>query len=68
MALLELCDVDYFSCPRLILSIDRETEKSELDALTKDLGWIGFQLTTLSDFADDVDLISDKWLFMGMET
>ena len=68
MALLELCDVSYFSCPRLILSIDRETEKSNMDALVKDLGWIGFQLATLTGFTDEVDLISDKWLFMDMET
>ncbi|CAI6335530.1 unnamed protein product [Periconia digitata] len=68
MALLELCDIPYFSCPRLMLSIDRDTATSDMDALVKDLGWIGFQLTTLSDFSDDVDLISDKWLFMDMET
>lgn len=68
MALLELCDVPYFSCPRLIVSIDRETEKSDMDTLIKDLGWIGFQLTTLNGFTEDVDLISDKWLFMDMET
>jgi hypothetical protein len=68
MALLELCELDYFSCSRLVVSIDRHTDKSAADTLTKDLGWIGFQLTTLSDFTDGGDIMSDKWLFLDMET
>ncbi|KAF2640156.1 hypothetical protein P280DRAFT_490518 [Massarina eburnea CBS 473.64] len=68
MALLELCDVDYFSCSRLVLAIDRQTEKPTMDSLVKDLGWIGLRLATLNDFADQEEIVSDQWLFMGMET
>ncbi|KAF1963842.1 hypothetical protein CC80DRAFT_588158 [Byssothecium circinans] len=68
MALLELCEVDYFSCSRLIVSIDRQTETSVMDALVKDLGWIGFNFSTLSDFTDQKDIVSDRWVFMAMET
>lgn len=39
-----------------------------MDTLTKDLGWIGFQLTTLNDFTSGEDIISDQWIFMDMET
>ena len=68
MALLELCELDSFSCDRLVLCIDRHTEQTARDILVKDLGWIGFGLTTLDDFSDGGALTSDKWLFMDMET
>lgn len=68
MALLELCDVDYFSCSRLALCIDRQVETSTMDSLVKDLGWIGFKLSTLSDFTQQSNIVSDRWVFMTMET
>ncbi|KAH9875513.1 hypothetical protein J1614_004249 [Plenodomus biglobosus] len=68
MALLELCEVDHFSCDRLVVCIDRHAETTARNTLTKDLGWIGFSLTTLDEFADGDELLSDKWLFMDMET
>jgi len=66
MALLELCDLPYFSCSRLVACLDRRTDAR---ALTKDLGWIGFQLTTLAEFAkaEDFEITSDRWLFMDMD-
>ncbi|KAF1979866.1 hypothetical protein BU23DRAFT_576723 [Bimuria novae-zelandiae CBS 107.79] len=68
MALLELCAVDYFNCSRLVVCIDRHTPQKSLEVLSKDLGWIGFQLTTLREFSNDGDVISNKWLFMEMDT
>ncbi|KAH4111817.1 hypothetical protein HBH74_101430 [Parastagonospora nodorum] len=68
MALLELCEVDYFSCDRLVVCIDRHADTTARDSLVKDLGWIGFSLTTLDDFSEGAELTSDKWLFMDMET
>ena len=68
MALLELCELDHFSCSRLVVSIDRDTDSLARDTLVKDLGWIGFELTTLQDFSAEGDVISDKWLFLEMET
>jgi hypothetical protein len=68
MALLELCAVDHFACTRLVVCIDRHTQQKDLEVLSKDLGWIGFQLTTLCEFAEEGDVISNKWLFMEMDT
>jgi hypothetical protein len=68
MALLELCEVDYYSCDRLVVCIDRHADPMARNILVKDLGWIGFSLTTLDDFTDSGELTSDKWLFMDMET
>jgi hypothetical protein len=68
MALLELCELPEFSCDRLVLCIDRTTPQPARDGLTKDLGWIGFGLTTLDEFSQSEELCSDRWLFMDMET
>jgi hypothetical protein len=68
MALLELCEVNSLSCDRLIVCIDRQADTTTRDTVVKDLGWIGFGLTTLDDFSDAGELTSDKWLFMDMET
>jgi hypothetical protein len=68
MALLELCEVEYFACDRLVVCIDRQADHMARDTLVKDLGWIGFSLTTLDDFTDSGELTSDKWLFMDMDT
>jgi hypothetical protein len=68
MALLELCEQTYFSCGRLVLCIDRRADQLARDTLTKDLGWIGFGLTTLDEFSEGTELTSEKWLFMDMET
>lgn len=67
MALLELCETSYFSCSRLVVCLDRHTNARDMDALTKDLGWIGFQLTTLNDFTHGDDITSNQWLFMDMD-
>lgn len=66
MALLELCELSHFNCSRLMLCLDRRTETRAMDALVKDLGWIGFQLATLGDWTHEDDL-SDRWFFMGMD-
>lgn len=69
MALLELCELPYFGCDRLVVAIDRAADSK---ALMKDLGWIGFGLATLDDFVHDDDMhaevTSQQWLFMEMET
>ena len=67
MAVLELCEVSDFSCSRLIVCLDRSTETRTKDALIKDLGWIGFQLTTLDGFTQGDKITSDQWLLMDME-
>jgi hypothetical protein len=67
MALLELCDVSYFSCSRLVVCLDRHTEAVAMEALIKDLGWIGFQLATLDDFTRGDEITSDQWLLMDMD-
>ncbi|ORY15958.1 ornithine decarboxylase antizyme-domain-containing protein [Clohesyomyces aquaticus] len=67
MALLELCDTSYFSCVRLVACLDRQSTHQTLETMAKDLGWIGFQLTTLNDFTRGEDIVSDKWLFMDVE-
>jgi hypothetical protein len=51
-----------------VVCIDRHADQVARDALTKDLGWIGFSLATLDEWTDSGDLTSDRWMFMDMET
>ena len=51
----------------IVLCIDRHADQAALNNLTKDLGWIGFGLTTLDEFSQGEELTSKKWLFMDME-
>ena len=67
MALLELASSEYFDCEQLVLCVDRTASKDELDETTRNLHWVGFELTMLDQWAGDKDCISDRWLFLGMD-
>jgi len=66
-ALLELCGVPEIDCTRLVACLDRNTDAENLKGLTKDLGWVGFEAMTLADWTDGKILLSDRWLFLGMD-
>ncbi|KAI9848409.1 MAG: hypothetical protein M1837_000204 [Sclerophora amabilis] len=40
---------------------------AQLKSLMRDLGWVGFHLVGLDDWAHAADVISPEWLFLGME-
>ncbi|KAK2762818.1 hypothetical protein FQN54_000993 [Arachnomyces sp. PD_36] len=70
MALFELASTAGFDCSRIVACVDRSTNQTELDATIRNLGWVGFELTTLNDWvswAGRSKLTSDKWLFMAVE-
>jgi hypothetical protein len=66
MALIELADGP-LDCSRIVTCIDRSIPSEEAVELTKSLQWVGFDLTTLDHWADDLDVTSKQWVFMGME-
>lgn len=66
IALLELCDDASFNCSRLIVAMDRSIGPPESDRLSRDLGWVGFRPTTLRPWVS-VDVVSDQWLFLGVD-
>ncbi|TDZ44675.1 hypothetical protein CTRI78_v009468 [Colletotrichum trifolii] len=66
MALMELVDGP-LDCQHLVVCIERGVDEENAKALMKSLQWVGFELTTLDHWAHDVDVTSNKWLFMGME-
>lgn len=51
MALIELAS-ECFNCDRLILCLERNGEG--LQALIRDLGWVGFELVTLTPWVQDL--------------
>lgn len=67
MSLLELCGGDDFGCSQLVVSVDRNSDSEAVSDITRDLGWVGFELLTLAAWTDDVVCTSEKWLFLGMD-
>jgi len=47
--------------------MDRLIPDEEAKVLVKGLQWAGFSLTTLDFWSGGLDVVSDRWLFMGME-
>ncbi|KAF6825612.1 hypothetical protein CPLU01_10190 [Colletotrichum plurivorum] len=66
MALMELVDGP-LDCQHLVVCIDRGIEEEDAKALMKSLQWVGFEMATLDRWARDVDVTSNRWLFMSME-
>ncbi|KAK7513193.1 ornithine decarboxylase antizyme-domain-containing protein [Phyllosticta citriasiana] len=67
MALIELCSLPEFDCARLNVCLDRAAPADDMKGLMKDLGWIGFEPVTLAEWTDKPPIVSDAWLFLGME-
>jgi hypothetical protein len=67
-ALLELCSISDFDCSRLVACLDRQSGAEETNALMRDLGWVGFEPLTLAEWTNTDDIISNRWVFLGMET
>jgi len=66
MALIELAET-VFAVSQVVICLDRSVQENERKALMKSLRWVGFELITLDLWANDIDVTSDKWLFLGME-
>ncbi|KAI1501467.1 ornithine decarboxylase antizyme-domain-containing protein [Biscogniauxia marginata] len=66
IALIELADGP-MGCAHIVICVDRLMPNDFAKSLMKSLQWVGFELTTLDHWAKDVDVTSDRWLFMGME-
>lgn len=67
MALLELASAKGFECSRLVICVDRTAGNEEAEDVTRDLGWVGFELLMLDAWAGESGCISDRWLFLGMD-
>ena len=66
MALIELAET-VFAVSQVVICLDRSVQETERKAFMKSLRWVGFELITLDLWANDIDVTSDKWLFLGME-
>jgi hypothetical protein len=66
MALIELADGP-LDCTNIVTCIDRRLPVDEALELTKSLQWVGFEMTTLDHWAQELDVTSHRWVFMGME-
>ncbi|KAK0721056.1 ornithine decarboxylase antizyme-domain-containing protein [Lasiosphaeris hirsuta] len=66
VALIELADGP-LDCGHMVICIDRSIPGDDSLALTRGLQWAGFSLTTLDFWSSGYDVVSNRWLFMGME-
>ncbi|KXX79514.1 Ornithine decarboxylase antizyme [Madurella mycetomatis] len=66
VALIELAEGP-FACSHMVICLERSIPQEETRALTKGLQWAGFSLTTLDFWSSGFDVVSNRWLFMGME-
>lgn len=66
MALIELAET-VFAVSHIVICLDRSVHEDERKSFMKSLRWVGFELITLDMWANDIDVTSDKWLFLGME-
>ncbi|KAI0881749.1 ornithine decarboxylase antizyme-domain-containing protein [Annulohypoxylon maeteangense] len=66
IALIELADGPV-GASHVVICVDRKMPADYAKALMRSLQWVGFDLTTLDHWAKDIDVTSNKWLFMGME-
>ncbi|KAL2130950.1 hypothetical protein VTI74DRAFT_5733 [Chaetomium olivicolor] len=66
VALIELAEGP-LACSHMVICIERSIPEEETKALTKGLQWAGFSLTTFDFWSGGSDVLSDRWLFMGME-
>ncbi|KAK3369869.1 ornithine decarboxylase antizyme-domain-containing protein [Podospora didyma] len=66
VALIELAEGP-LACSHMVICIDRSIPGEEAKALTKGLQWAGFSPTTLDFWSGGYDVVSQRWLFMGME-
>jgi hypothetical protein len=66
VALIELAEGP-LGCSHMVICIDRSILGEEGRALTKGLQWAGFSLTTLDFWSGGLDMVSSRWVFMGME-
>ena len=67
MTLLELASCNELACDRLVVGVDREAAPEDVEDITRDLGWVGFELTTLQPWSGTKGTISDRWLFLSMD-
>ncbi|OJD17813.1 hypothetical protein AJ78_02112 [Emergomyces pasteurianus Ep9510] len=70
MALFEIASISDLSCSEMVACVDRSMDAAELDAVIRNLGWVGFELSNLHAWAVPPargSLISKKWLFMTVE-
>lgn len=66
LALIELADVP-LGCSNVVICMDRHMPQEYAKSLMRSLQWVGFELATLDHWAEDLDVVSDRWLFLGME-
>ncbi|KAK2625017.1 hypothetical protein QTJ16_005386 [Diplocarpon rosae] len=66
MALIELAET-VFAVSQVVICLDRSVPEIDRRAFLKSLRWVGFELISLKMWTNDLDVTSERWLYLGME-
>jgi len=66
MALIEFAET-VFAVSQVVICLDRSVPEGDAKCFMKSLRWVGFEMITLEMWSNNIDITSDKWLFLGME-
>lgn len=67
MALLELASSEAFECSKLVICVDRTADQEDVKDLHRDLGWVGFELIMLDEWAGEEGCLGDRWILLGID-
>ena len=67
MALLELAGSDGFDCAQLVICVDRTADHETFGDVTKNLGWVGFELVMLDTWSGGRRCLSSQYVFLCMD-
>lgn len=67
MSLLELASSEQFCCSQLVVGVDRAADEEQFKDLSRDLGWVGFELSMLDPWTSEEGCTSARYLLLGMD-
>lgn len=67
VSLLELASSEQFGCTQLVVGIDREADEEQVQDLSRDLGWVGFELSMLDPWTTEEGCISERYILLAMD-
>ncbi|CZT14270.1 related to ornithine decarboxylase antizyme [Ramularia collo-cygni] len=67
VSLLELASSEHFGCDQLVVGIDREADEDKVKDLSRDLGWVGFELSMLDPWTNGEGCVSERFILLAMD-
>ncbi|KAI1004405.1 hypothetical protein K3495_g3809 [Podosphaera aphanis] len=66
IALIELAE-SVFDLSKVVICLERSAPEKDCLAFVRNLRWVGFEPITLELWSNSTHILSDRWLFLGMQ-